>query len=413
MKVLYLVPQPKQPQRIGAYTFLDEEIQALAAAGVEAFVLSTAVSADARTGAVSLKSVSARQSLINRIQAARFLVKRVHGLPVPNPTNPRQWFRSAWLEHVAAQLVHEEDIDLIHSHFAWPQGQGGTVVRAVTGRPLVASLRGTDLMTKPAIGYGRRLKPSFDQAVRRLLKNADRTVYFSRHMRNLAISLGARPDTATVVRKGVDLGRFTVAANRIELREQLGLGSRPMILTVAGLIPLKGIHHILEALGRLRERDFTFVVAGEGPERARLEQLSAELGLTRHTVFAGRVDRHTIPKYFAACDVFVLASQLEAAGNVIFEAMAAGRPVVCTNSGGPAEYVSDGETGFVVPVGDTEAIGARIDLLLQNVALREQLGAEARRRSVTEFRYDRMIRDIIDVYRDVLSVRSRQRVAAC
>jgi glycosyltransferase involved in cell wall biosynthesis len=116
----------------------------------------------------------------------------------------------------------------------------------------------------------------------------------------------------------------------------------------------------------------------------------------------GQVARPEIPKYFAACDVFVLASIVEAAGNVLFEAMSAARPIVCTDSGGPSEYVRDGETGFVVPVGQPEAMAHRIGTLLEDPVLQDRLGQAGRGRTVGEFQYGRMVADLIAVYEDVL-----------
>src|SRR5690606_18074217 len=123
-----------------------------------------------------------------------------------------RWYRPAWLEYVASMIAAEEGIDLIHSHFAWPQGLGGVTVRAITGLPLVASLRGTDILVDPSIQYGRRAMPTFDRGVRHLLRVADRTLYFSNYMRDAALRLGARPEVAEVIRKGVDLTHFSVAA---------------------------------------------------------------------------------------------------------------------------------------------------------------------------------------------------------
>jgi glycosyltransferase involved in cell wall biosynthesis len=408
MRVLYLVPQAKSPERISAYSFLDEEIQALASAGIDAFVLSGAATADGWCGGVRLLSLDARTSLANRILAPILLARAEGGVARQSLRYPVSSYRAAFIEQVAAGIVRRERIELIHSHFAWPKGLGGAMVAARTGRPLVASLRGTDILVNQAIGHGRRLHPLFDANVRRLLRRADRTVYFSNYMRNQALSLGARPESARVVRKGVDLSLFAVAEDRVALREELGLGPRPMILTVAGLIPLKGVDRILTALGRLRAcQDFTFVVCGEGPERRNLETLAAELGLADRVVFTGRVDRETVARYFAACDVFVLASIVEAAGNVLFEAMAAGRPVVCTDAGGPAEYVSDGKTGFVVPVGDDRAIATRLEQLLDNPSLADQLGREGRRRTIDQFEYRRMITDLLDLYREALEIGRR------
>jgi glycosyltransferase involved in cell wall biosynthesis len=403
MRVLYLVPQPKQEGRIGAYTFLDEEIQALAAAGIEAYVLSTASPADSRCGAVHLISSDARSSAVKRWAATGFLARAALKAGVSQAQHPLIWYRAAWREYLAAEIVEQYKIDLLHSHFAWPAGSGGLLASAITGRPLVASLRGTDILRDATIGYGRRANPGFDAALRKLLKGADRTVYFSEYMRDQGMALGAKPESARVIRKGVDLSQFTVAADRAALKQDLGVGPGPMILTVGGLIQRKGIHHLLEALGPLRASyEFTFVVCGDGPERAALEALSERLGLSERTMFVGRVDRETIPRYFAACDLFALASTVEAAGNVLFEAMASGRPVVCTRAGGPQEYVVDGLTGFVVPVGDIGQLADRVQRLLDDPFLRDELGREGRRRALEEFSYGRMVADLTGVYDDVL-----------
>jgi glycosyltransferase involved in cell wall biosynthesis len=404
VKVLYLVPQPKRPDRIGAYTFIDEEVEALAAAGIDALVLSTAAPFDARHRGVQLRSALSRRSPLRNVGTAAFLLRQVTNVPGRNLTSLVKTFRTARLEHVAADIVRREKVDLIHSHFAWPQGFGGMLAHSATRRPLVATLRGTDILLEPSIQYGRRTDPCFDRAVRRLLRLADRTVYFSRYMRDKGLALGARPEAARMIRKGVDLTQFTVAADRPALRAELGLGSAPMVMTVAGLIPRKGVDHIIEALASLGgSREFTFVVCGEGPERPALEALASQRGMTDRVRFVGRVDRSMMPRYFAACDIFVLASIVEAAGNVLFEAMAAGRPIVCTDSGGPPEYVRDGETGFVVAVGDRGAMAARIGQLLDDAGLQDRLGAEGRRRTIGEFGYQRMVQDIIAVYDETLA----------
>ena len=103
--------------------------------------------------------------------------------------------------------------------------------------------------------------------------------------------------------------------------------------------------------------------------------------------------------------MFVLASTIEAAGNVLLEAMAAARPVVCTASGGPAEYVRDGETGFVVPVGDVPALAARLRLLLDDPALANRFGEQGLRLAQDGYRFDRMTGDIVQLYQDLLAER--------
>jgi teichuronic acid biosynthesis glycosyltransferase TuaC len=402
MKVLYLVPQPKSAGRIGAYTFLDEEILGLAAQGVEAYVLSLLADRDGMIGAAHVRSGEARATLQTRMRAGWHLLRPTNGLPLRSVRYPLRSYRSTWDETVAADIVRGEGIDLIHSHFAWPQGLGGAFARTLSGRPLVASLRGTDILVDPTIKYGRQANPFFSRALSRLLRTADRTIYFSDYMRDHAISLGARPEATRVVRKGVDLGHFLPVADRVALRQELGLPGGPMLLTVAGLRARKGIHNLLGMMTRLRDVSCTLVICGDGPERARLEAQAAELGVADRVRFMGRVNRDVIPKFFAAADVFVLASIMEAAGNVLFESMSCARPIVCTDSGGPGEYVVDGETGYVVPVGDEAALADRTRLLLSDDELRERLGQEGRRRTIRDFAYGRMVADILEVYREVV-----------
>jgi glycosyltransferase involved in cell wall biosynthesis len=409
MRVLYLVPQPKQSDRLSAYTFLDEEIVGLAAAGVEPYVLSTRAAQDTEVGPVKVRAMAASGG--DAMRNLRFLLRGRACVPLPNVWRARDLYRAAAIECAASAIVEKDRIDVIHSHFGWPGSFGGVLARAATGRPLIACLRGADVLVDPDTAYGRRSARYHDRTIRRLLTTADRTLYFSQFMREVGVSLGAPIGRAHVVRKGVDLTQFAPtpgSRDRSTLKRRLFLPDRPMILTVAGLIRRKGVHHLLEAAARLRPtHDFSLVICGEGVEHERLQQLSDTLGLGDRTYFRGRVDRQAISQYFAACDVFVLASTLEAAGNVLLEAMAAARPVVCTASGGPAEYVRDGETGFVVPVADIAALASRLRDLLDDPAMADRLGAQGHRLAQEGFDFTRMTGDIVRLYRDVLAERTR------
>lgn len=406
MKVLYLAPQAKRDGPLTAYSFLDEEITALASAGIEAYVLSRRTARVETQNGIIRWPLPRERSLRERARSARFLLQSSSAMPSANLLSIPDWYQAGRVERIAAELVQREGIDVVHSHFAWPDGLGGILVKQMTDVPLVACLRGADVLIDPEIGYGSRERRFYDRNLRRLLQRADRTLYFSRFMQEEATTLGAPAARARTIEKAVDLSRFGVIEERARARQELGFGARPMILTVGGLIPRKGIDVILEALARLRPSfDFTFVVCGEGPERETLQALSRRLSLDDRTHFLGRVGRDEIPKLFGACEVFVLASVLEAAGNVLFEAMGSGRPIVCTAAGGPSEYVQDGLTGFVVPVRDSSALADRIGKLLADDGLRNRLGLEGLRRAHTRYSYPRLVRDIIGVYEDVLNDR--------
>ena len=402
MKVLYLTPQATRDTALAKYTFLDEEIAALRAGGIRPYVLSRRVRRVEERDGIVLWPLPRERSAGARVRSVGFMVRSSGTMPAANLLAFFDWYQAGRIERVAADLVRREQIDLIHSHFAWPDGLGGSLVKATTRRPLVACLRGSDILIDESIDYGSRGRRFYDRNLRRLLRTADRTTYFSKFMAEKGIELGANPTRTRVLQKAVDLSHFGVTADRAAARESLGLGRRPMILTVGSMIPRKGIDLILESLARLRgEFDFSFVVCGDGPERQMLDALVRRLSLEDRTHFVGRIAREEIPKYFGACEIFVLASVLEAAGNVLFEAMASARPIVCTAAGGPGEYVQDGATGFVVPVGDTAAIADRIGALLRDPALADRLGAAGRHRALTEYAYPRLVRDIKAIYDEV------------
>src|SRR5262249_21222802 len=141
---------------------------------------------------------------------------------------------------------------------------------------------------------------------------------------------------------------------------------------------------------------------GDGPERHALQRQVAAAGLTSRVRFAGTVARAVMPTYVAAADLFVHTAVVEAAGNVILEALASGCPVVTTDCGGPAGYVAHDETGFIVPVGDLRAIADRVGLLLADDVLRDRMSRAARADAERRFSYARMIAELTCVYEAAL-----------
>ena len=400
MKVLYLVPTADWPRRITPYSFLDEEIRALVATGVEAYVLAPSLARDDVRDGIHMVAVP-HGSVRTRLRTLPFLTAHARHLPPGALAEPRRTLHAARLEQAAAATVRRHGIEVMHTHFA-AGGFAGMLARAATGVPLVATFRGMDLLCDTSIRYGARTDPFYDRTVRALVHNVDCTTYASDFMRRVGIDFGAPAATARTIRKGVDLERFRVASDRAALRARLGVPG-PMILTVGGLIPRKGMDTVIRALAGMRAAPTaTLVVCGEGPEREALGALAAELGVADRVRFEGHVGRDRIGDHFAACDVFVLASRLEAAGNVLLEAMAAGRPVVTTLSGGPPEYVADGRTGHVVAPDDHAALAARLDATFADDERREAMGREARRVAEREHRYDRMIDEFRLVYAQVL-----------
>jgi glycosyltransferase involved in cell wall biosynthesis len=168
---------------------------------------------------------------------------------------------------------------------------------------------------------------------------------------------------------------------------------------VANLREVKNHAGLFRALSELKRTrsDFTAVLAGTGPLRKPLEELSRELGISENVRFLGQAQ--DIPSFLSAVDAGVLNSRHEGFPNALLEYMAAGLPVVSTAVGGCREIVLDGVTGFLIPPQDESALAERLRALLDDRPAAERMGAAGRKRAETEFSMDRMVSFHDSMYR--------------
>jgi glycosyltransferase involved in cell wall biosynthesis len=202
--------------------------------------------------------------------------------------------------------------------------------------------------------------------------------------------LGYRRDRIAAVPNGVFASDVETRVERAAMRSALGLDEREFaVLCLANLRPEKGAAAFAEAVARARAegaRELRGLIAGDGPERDRLERLVA--GLDGVELLGSRGD---VPDLLGACDALALLSQAEALPMSILEAMALGRPVVATDVGGIAEAVADGETGIVVPPGDTAAAASALATLAADPARARDMGERARARQRELFDGEAMV----------------------
>jgi len=189
------------------------------------------------------------------------------------------------------------------------------------------------------------------------------------------------------------------AATRAELNVE---ASDFAVLTLAQLVPRKGVDVLLRALARLAGGPARplLLVAGDGPERAGLATLARELGLSERVRFLGaRTDKGDL---LAACDVFALASRAEGLGVAALEAMALARPVVASRVGGLMEAVVEGRTGLLVEVDDVGGFAAALERLRGDPELRARLGAAGPERLQEGFAAEQMVAAYEELYHQVL-----------
>jgi len=204
----------------------------------------------------------------------------------------------------------------------------------------------------------------------------------------------------------------TLAENGIPVTDVIHNGTRvvpprpplqdpPTVMYAGRLMPLKGVDDLIRAMAIVaaRQPEARLVIAGDGRERLRLEQLSRDLGLAGRVRFAGHVPRPALDDLLARGWVQCVPSRyLEPFANVVAEAMMRGTAIVATATGGTPEQVREGATGFLVPAGDREAMAERLLRLLGDRHLAERMGAAGRDVARDAFSTDRMLDRFEETY---------------
>jgi glycosyltransferase involved in cell wall biosynthesis len=206
--------------------------------------------------------------------------------------------------------------------------------------------------------------------------------------------LGLRP------RRGVHYVGNGINLKRFRPRLSAPTNPRPVILCVGRLEPVKNQHMLFQALAALRPHTPLLQLAGDGPSRAAYEAEIERLGLTDSVQFLGY--RYDIPELTASADVVVLTSLKEGIPRALMQAAAIGVPVVATDVKGTREVVVDGDTGFLVPLGDVHTLAERLTRLLERPALRHEMGARAVEHARQHFDEERVVESLVRVYRNAL-----------
>lgn len=256
-------------------------------------------------------------------------------------------------------------------------------------------------------GVGNRLYTFLEE---RLIRAADAVVPNSEAGRDYLIARGVRPDKVRVIYNGLNPSRTAVSEDeRSAVRRSLALPPDARVVgIVARLDEAKDHETFLRAAAHVREQlpNTYFVIVGEGPLRPRLETRARELGLATRALFVGSQLR--VAPFIDCFDVAVLSScDDEGCSNFLLEAMALGKPVVCTDIGGNRELVTDGKNGFLVPIKHPEGLARSIVAVLTDPARAGAMGEKARQAVHGRFTLEQMVRGYEDLYSGLWSQRTR------
>lgn len=296
------------------------------------------------------------------------------------------------------RLLRRRRIEVVHAH-----GQDASILAAtacaIERIPLIVTRH---VLEEPTETWRLACRASL---ALRAIQRSDRVVAVSKAVaRRLVrdVKLSRPPE---VVLNGIDPSFFDLGSrdSGLELRKSLGLGSGPVILSVAALAEGKGHDVLLAAAEVLHGRfgELTVVLAGGGPLEDELRARAAQTGVAVRVLG----HREDIPQLMSMADLVCQASQSEALPTALMEAGAIGRPVVATRVGGTEEVVDDQQTGLLVPAGDPEALAKAMECLLRDPERAARMGRLAARTARRRFSVEAQAETTVDLWRRVSATR--------
>jgi glycosyltransferase involved in cell wall biosynthesis len=303
-------------------------------------------------------------------------------------------------------LIKRTRPHILHTHTA-KAGAVGRLAAALAGdaRPpiIVHTFHGHVLR-----GYFNPVLSRVFRVLERVLAaETTRLVAVGPQVRDDLVALGVAPsEKFTVIRLGIDLETRVSGADerRAELRRLFGVPADAFVVGWIGrMTAIKRVPDVLVAFRNLLNRgvDARLCLVGDGPDRERVERTAHDLGISRSTLFIGY--QRDVAPYYAFFDALLLPSANEGTPVVAIEALASERPVVATRVGGVPDVITDGADGYLVAVGEVQAMANRLAELAADRELRRRLGETGHASVVERYRIERLIDDVDALYRELLS----------
>lgn len=294
-------------------------------------------------------------------------------------------------------VVKYENLDLMHVHYAIPHASAAITAKMVLAQeglhlPVITTLHGTDitLLGKDA---------SFEPVISFAINQSDAVSAVSQSLKNDTYKLFGINQEIEVIPNFLN-SDHQPASNASELRSEYATADEKVLVHMSNFRPVKRIIDIIEVFARVRQSiDSKLILLGDGPERTRAEQKCRELGINEHVTFVGSLKQPQ--ELLSIGDIFLLPSESESFGLAALEAMAAGLPVISTNTGGLPEVNRHGVTGMMSDVGDVEDMAKNCIYLLSDEKRLAKFKDQARKRA-EDFSLEKILPQYEKLYQTVL-----------
>ncbi|ENN95978.1 group 1 glycosyl transferase [Methanocaldococcus villosus KIN24-T80] len=267
---------------------------------------------------------------------------------------------------VSKKIIDKEKIDIIHSHYAFPQGCLGGLLKKRYGIPHILTLHGSDALILKNSLLGKKF---FNFAI----ENADEIICVSNYIKET-------------------VGRGRVIYNGVDREMLYNEGDHNFALFVGSFVKQKGVDILIK---EIEDIDYNFILIGDGPLYKEVYNYISKKGLG-HIMLLGKKKFNEVAYYMRKCSFLIVPSRSEGFGLTAIEAMACGKPVVARNVGGLREIVINNYNGFL-----TNNLKEKIELLINDKNLRETLGKNAYKFS-KKFSWEKTAEEVRKVYEEIV-----------
>ncbi|AQQ53611.1 N-acetyl-alpha-D-glucosaminyl L-malate synthase BshA [Planococcus lenghuensis] len=300
------------------------------------------------------------------------------------------------LANKIAEVITNEQLDLLHVHYAIPHAVCAILGRDMANAPdtkIVTTLHGTDITV---LGYD----SSLQGAIRYGIEKSDVVTAVSESLKRETIELIGTDKEIETIYNFVD-ERDYYGKKVPGLREDFGIrNDEKVMIHVSNFRRVKHVEDVVQTFSLVRRQlDAKLLLVGDGPEMSRIVRLVKELELEADVLFLGKQDG--VAELYNMSDLMLLMSEKESFGLVLLEAMACGIPCIGTRAGGIPEVIEDGANGFLVPVGDYERAAELAIQLLKQPDTYAKLRQGAEKTAAERFHSSKILAQYEQVYRKV------------